>query len=123
MTSSTPSSSSRGLSAAFAASMALYCVLITLAGVLGILPRAGHAGIVEWLMAGIGLMLVLEASLRAITVLLEPAIWKAILGIFLLGGALATGIGARFEAMWPFGLIALGLIGTLRTISGVVHHR
>ena len=102
----------------------LWAGLLILAGVVllanqtGMLPRVGNADTWDWIMLGVGGLLVFSGFIRATVSEHErPSNIRIIIGLILAGLGISSIFGVDFPLLWPAALIVFGLYLFLRNLS------
>jgi hypothetical protein len=105
------------LSAMTWGAMLILAGLIFLANTLGLLPQWGGADAWSWIMLGAGVLLLLEAFLRAVLPDYgDPSWFNIVAGLVLiaLGAGRVFALDLSLEQWWPVILIAIGLSTLLK---------
>lgn len=111
-------SSGGELNRVFWAGLLILVGIVLLAGQMGMLPRVDNADTWDWIMLGIGGLLVLSGFARATSGEYgRPSAGRIIVGMILTGIGASAIFGIQSELLWPAALIVLGLFLFLRNLS------
>ncbi len=106
------------LNRVFWAGLLILIGIVLMASQIGMLPRVGDANTWDWIMLGIGGLLVLSGFVRVTSGDYErPSTGRIIIGMVLAGIGISAIFGIDFALLWPAALIVLGLYLFLRNLS------
>jgi hypothetical protein len=107
-----------GVNRVFWAGLLILIGMLLMANQMGMLPRVGHANTWDWILLGLGGLLVLSGFVRVTAGDDgQPSAGRIIIGLILAGLGIRAIFGIDTALLWPGGLIVVGMFLFLRNLA------